>query len=510
MLQGDVTAKGSPQGAAPVNSRLLQAETTETRTVCGVIRTEEGKEKTTVNEGTFDHGQISVSDLRTPPENDRIYGVIRETDPDVIELAASILRKGVLDPLVVNAAGWVISGNRRLCAARMAGLDSVPCRVVDVPAGSPEFVRLAVEHNAQRVKNIDQQARELAVTIDPSAAHRLLVESRRRGSGGDAASLALGDRRERSAILGNRPLADACVRVVQEMRSEWPLSDRQIHYLLLNDPPRIHCRKRGRYMNNAKSYHTLTGILTRLRLNGEIPMSAIEDSTRPTTLYHVHPHPQAYLREALEGFLKNYWRDLLQTQPDHVELVVEKLTVRGTLRPVSDELTVPMTVMRGFSSLPPRAAMVERWRKSGKDRLAVVVVSDLDPAGMTIAEAFGRSLRDDFCVPEDRLLVVKAALNHSQVVELGLQPDMEAKVGASTAREYIRRYGRHVWELEAVKPPVLRKIVMDALLQVIDVDKLNHEQRLEVGEAAELAGYRAAVLRTFDHGQKSDEGEAGP
>ena len=87
---------------------------------------------------------------------------------------------------------------------------------------------------------------------------------------------------------------------------------------------------------------------------------------------------------------------------------------------------------------------------------------------------------------------------------------MEAKVGASTAREYIRRYGRHVWEMEAVKPPVLRKIVMDALLQVIDVDKLNHEQRLEVGEAAELAGYRAAVLRTFDHGQKSDEGEAGP
>jgi len=171
-----------------------------------------------VNDETFDHGQISVSDLRTPPENDRIYGVIRETDPDVIELAASILRKGVLDPLVVNAAGWVISGNRRLCAARMAGLDSVPCRVVDVPAGSPEFVRLAVEHNAQRVKNIDQQARELAVTIDPSAAHRLLVESRRRGSGGDAASLALGDRRERSAILGNRPLADACVRVVQEMR----------------------------------------------------------------------------------------------------------------------------------------------------------------------------------------------------------------------------------------------------------------------------------------------------
>jgi len=34
----------------------------------------------------------------------------------------------------------------------------------------------------------------------------------------------------------------------------------------------------------------------------------------------------------------------------------------------------------------------------------------------------------------------------------------------------------------------------------MDVDALNHEQRQEAAEAAELQGYRGAVLRVFDGG----------
>ena len=50
--------------------------------------------------------------------------------PELQELSASIREVGVLQPLTVERCGnrfLVISGNRRLAAARMAGLETVPC-----------------------------------------------------------------------------------------------------------------------------------------------------------------------------------------------------------------------------------------------------------------------------------------------------------------------------------------------------------------------------------------------
>ena len=53
------------------------------------------------------------------------------------ELAASIEAVGVLQPLTVRKSGReyvVVSGNRRLMAARMAGLGEVPCLLLTVDA----------------------------------------------------------------------------------------------------------------------------------------------------------------------------------------------------------------------------------------------------------------------------------------------------------------------------------------------------------------------------------------
>jgi len=453
---------------------------------------------------TFDHVTKLISSLRTPPENDAIYGVITRTDADVQDLAFSIAESGILEPLVVSADGYVLSGNRRLTAAGMAGLTSVPCRVVDVTRGNPDFIKLLVQYNAQRVKNIHQQAAELAVTINPDTAHRELVLSRQQRSEIQSETIDLGAVKNRSAIRGNRPLADAAAKIISDMRDEWPLSDRQIHYLLLNAPPLIHSNKPTRYSNDSegKCYRTLTNVLTRMRIDGEIPFEAIADATRPVVTWNAFHHAQQYLRKELNRFLTNYWRDLQQSQTNHIELAVEKMTVQGTLERVASEFTIPLTVGRGFASLPPRHEMVQRWKASGKDRLIVIIVSDLDPAGMTIAQSFGRSLRDDFNVPADRLAVVKAALTKEQIDEYNLPPGAPVKTSSSTAKQFIERFGDRVWELEALTPAQLRQIVRDAILEVMDVDALHHEQSRERDEAHQLSGYRSAVLEIFEHGQK--------
>ena len=67
------------------------------------------------------------------------------------ELAASIRRHGILQPLTVRrtAAGWeLVAGERRLRAARLAGLDTVPCLEAEVNDRASAL--LALVENLQR------------------------------------------------------------------------------------------------------------------------------------------------------------------------------------------------------------------------------------------------------------------------------------------------------------------------------------------------------------------------
>ena len=67
------------------------------------------------------------------------------------ELAASVRRHGVLQPLVVRRQidGWeLVAGERRLRAARLAGLETVPC--IETDADGRESALLALVENLQR------------------------------------------------------------------------------------------------------------------------------------------------------------------------------------------------------------------------------------------------------------------------------------------------------------------------------------------------------------------------
>jgi len=73
-------------------------------------------------------GQIPVSEITVGEYAQRID----PEDPENIELAKSIERVGVINPLVVvnnNGVLLLIAGHRRLAAARVAGLSDVPCFV---------------------------------------------------------------------------------------------------------------------------------------------------------------------------------------------------------------------------------------------------------------------------------------------------------------------------------------------------------------------------------------------
>jgi ParB family chromosome partitioning protein len=100
--------------------------------------------------GEFDENRI----VRIPIENLRpgIHQPREEfNDEELEELSESLLRHGVLQPILVNPAGKgyeIVAGERRWRAARRAGLKEIPAIVVNVAAA--ESLEIAIIENIQR------------------------------------------------------------------------------------------------------------------------------------------------------------------------------------------------------------------------------------------------------------------------------------------------------------------------------------------------------------------------
>ena len=81
------------------------------------------------------------------------------------ELAASIKRHGVIQPLILNKKGsryQIIAGERRYRAARIAGLKTVPAIVKDMEAG--EVLQISIIENIQR-ENLNPMEEAMAISM---------------------------------------------------------------------------------------------------------------------------------------------------------------------------------------------------------------------------------------------------------------------------------------------------------------------------------------------------------
>jgi len=112
-----------------------------------------------------DYFDCRIGKLRPNPYQPR-----REfSEEDMAELAESVRTHGILQPLLVRAAQdgayEVVAGERRLRAARMAGLDSVPVIIRKVP--DKEMLEFSIIENIQR-ENLN--------AMEEAEAYRRLLE----------------------------------------------------------------------------------------------------------------------------------------------------------------------------------------------------------------------------------------------------------------------------------------------------------------------------------------------
>lgn len=341
---------------------------------------------------------VSLAALRPHPLNDKLYQPIDANDPAIKDLTRSIRRFGIKTPLLITADHVILSGHRRCFAARKAGLQEVPCTIEPFDSSDRRCLRLLMECNRQRVKTADEFIREEVIAAsDPKECHRRLIEHRQRSAAVEVQTIEIeGSKRRWKISKAKWPMLEAVIRVLETYQDFLPVTLRRIHYALLNDPPLRHASKpHSRYDNTIQSYKDLSDLLLRARQEGEVPWEWVHDPTRLETTWACQQNLQQFMRKQLQGFLQGYHRDYLQSQPNHIELIGEKLTLDGVIRPILAQYGIRVTTGRGYCSYSKLKELVDRFEGSGKEQLVLLFLSDFDPEGEDIPHAIARCLRDD-------------------------------------------------------------------------------------------------------------------
>ena len=109
--------------------------------------------------------EIAIEKLKIHPQN------VRKTYTGIGELADSIKAKGILQNLTVVKAPddpesyWVVIGNRRLTAARAAGIKTLPCAVVDM-SEKDQISTMLLENMQRNDLSVCEQAQGFQLMID--------------------------------------------------------------------------------------------------------------------------------------------------------------------------------------------------------------------------------------------------------------------------------------------------------------------------------------------------------
>jgi len=113
----------------------------------------------------------------------------------------------------------------------------------------------------------------------------------------------------------------------------------------------------------------------------------------------------------------------------------------------------------------------------------ILYLGDHDPSGIDMTRDVLERLE---MFSECSIQVHRLALNMDQIDELN-PPENPAKLTDSRASDYVKKYGESSWELDAIEPRRLAKIVRDCVLQLRDDDAYEAALKVQNDYRKELA-----------------------
>lgn len=448
---------------------------------------------------------VPITSIQPSPENDDVYGEI-EHDDQMRLLIESIDKRGLEEPIIVSSDGFIISGHRRYYACAQLELEKIPVRRKPYSRSSKlsEWPKVLTEYNPQRIKRTATLLKEAMLRFSDQDATSLLRDWKSSSVEVDAEFLEVGGCKFVSDVSDKKQgFLIAAKTVIDGLKRFWPLSVRQVHYKLLNNPPLITEPKRSkydkehyRYRNDKRSYDALIELLKQARYHGHVSMNCIDDPTRPVYEWGGFADAAEFINSEINGFLSDYHRNRQLDQPRHIEVFGEKNTLLRILYPICEEYNVPLTLLRGYGSIPTWRDMSRRFKRSKKSAMTLIIASDFDPEGMDLADDAVRSLRDLFNVPVD---YHRVAVKRDQIDELGLAKDHNpAKADSSRLNAFIELTGgTDTWELEALPPDYLQDQVRAAIEANMDMGIYDSVVEQEYADAEYLNEVRHEIAENL-------------
>lgn len=292
-------------------------------------------------------------------------------------------------------------------------------------------------------------------------------------------------RRDSLAIIES---ADAIITDYQEQG--FSLTLRQLYYQFV---------ARGLLPNRQSEYKRLGSIINDARLAGLIDWYAIEDRTRFLRSHPSWADPADIIRNAARGFALDLW----EGQEFAPEVWVEKDALVGVIEPACNRFRVPYYACRGYSSQSEQWRAGQRYQKAlNQGRIPIIFhLGDHDPSGIDMTR--DNETRLSMFARED-IEVRRLALNWEQIERYNPPPN-PAKETDSRASGYIERFGKSSWELDALDPRVIDRLISSAIESVLDRDAFNArlEDEREHRVALDRAAARWAEVEDF---LEQDEG----
>ena len=264
----------------------------------------------------------------------------------------------------------------------------------------------------------------------------------------------------------------------------YSLTLRQVYYQLV---------ARGIIPNNERSYKMVGDYVSNGRLAGLIDWYAIEDRTRYVRRLSHWDNPS----EIINSAQNSYRIDLWETQPQYVEVWVEKDALIGIVEQVVQRYDVPCFSCRGYTSQSEMWIAAQRLSsasKNGARPCTVIHLGDHDPSGIDMT----RDIRERlvlFSSADLELTINRIALNMDQVEQYNPPPN-PAKITDTRFAKYMEEYGETSWELDAIEPKQLDDLISKTIKQYIDQEEMNkreeqmEEERMQLREAEDFIGNR--------------------
>jgi hypothetical protein len=269
--------------------------------------------------------------------------------------------------------------------------------------------------------------------------------------------------------------------ILDEYRSELPLTARQIFYRLVGAYG---------YPKTESAYESLTNWLVRARRSRMIPFDSIRDdgaSVMKGRYYMGEEDFYGYIQDEAKG----YERDKLANQKRDIRVYVESAGMMPQLSRVAQRYSVPVYSCSGFDSLTAKYDLAEdvakAWTYRGRQTV-ILHLGDMDPSGETIFDAISEDVYGflEVDVPHKRgeevAIFERVALTEELAEEYDLPTD-PAKESSHSAGWGSRR----ACQLEALAPDVLAGVLAQAIESHMDLDVREADREAEVEERRKIA-----------------------